>query len=68
MGWKTANNPKIRKTIHQNGLDVGELLSIGMIRDYAATLSVAVENWFWNLPSGEDIPKKFPLFVAQSSS
>jgi hypothetical protein len=24
-------------------------------------LATAVKNWFWNLPSGEDIPKKFPF-------
>ena len=30
-------------------------------RDYAAALATAVKNWFWNLPSGEDIPKKFPF-------
>jgi len=24
-----------------------------------ATLAAAVENWFWNLPSGENIPKEF---------
>jgi hypothetical protein len=30
-------------------------------RDYAAVLAAAVKNWFWNLPSGEHIPKKFPF-------
>jgi hypothetical protein len=29
--------------------------------NYAAVLATAVKNWFWNLPSGEDIPKKFPF-------
>ena len=39
-------------------LCLSPLLCLGdLSRDYAATLSATDEKWFWNLPSGEDIPK-----------
>lgn len=38
-----------------------------LIGDYAAALSAAVKNWFWNLHP-ERISEKVSLFAAQSSS
>jgi hypothetical protein len=30
---------------------------MGFNRDYASTKAIAVENWFWNLPSRDAIRK-----------
>jgi len=40
---------------------VNQRRELSIIRDYAATLSTAVKNWFCNLPSRDDIQKKFPF-------
>jgi hypothetical protein len=64
IGWRISLVPSMVKLhtvgFHQSNPG-GSLDRTSLNRGYTSAKAAAVENWFWNLPSGENIRKKIPF-------